>query len=198
MSNEDPQASTTGTVRSRGLVLVGALIAVGVVGAALLIASRGDEPTSTSTSIASATPETTSPIATSIPDSRSTVVARLREILQVRERAFETRDSSLFDEVYTDNCSCLRAGRNAIAALRKEKVVWKDRSISIEIRSAERVNSDLWEIVATFNSDAFRIESENGALIREAPAERLQYRFLLVRQSDTDNWLLGSATLVEG
>jgi hypothetical protein len=108
------------------------------------------------------------------------------------------RDEDLFEEVYTSDCSCLRAGRSAIAALKKERVRWQSRSISIEVQSANSINNRLWEVVALFISDSFRIETEEGTLVREAPAERIRYRFLLVRSSDEDPWRLGSASPVEG
>jgi hypothetical protein len=76
------------------------------------------------------------------------VGTRLREILQIRERAFSERDASLFNDIYTSSCPCLHAGRDAIAALKKEEVLWKDRSISIEIQSAKSIGKRLWEVVA--------------------------------------------------
>jgi len=135
---------------------------------------------------------------TRAPNSESDVVTRLREILEVREEAFRERDASLFEDVYTSDCACLRAGRDAIAALKKEKVQWRNRSISLEIESARSMNSRLWEVVALFISNSFRIETEEGMLVREVPAERLRYRFLLVRTSEADPWRLGSASPVEG
>ena len=133
-----------------------------------------------------------------IPNTRAEVTARLREILQVREKAFAERDASLFEEVYTTDCSCLEAGRTAIAALEKEKVLWRNRSTSIEVQSAKEVNDRLWEVVAVFTSNAFRIETEQGQLVREVPAERIRYRFLLVRGPDSELWRLGSASPIEG
>ena len=123
---------------------------------------------------------------------------RLQEILQIREQAFDKRDASLFEDIYTSSCPCLRAGREAIAALKKENIRWKDRSISIEVQSAKSINKRLWEVTALFVSDSFRIETEKGELVREAPAERLRYRFLLVRASDTEPWLLGGASPIGG
>jgi hypothetical protein len=125
-------------------------------------------------------------------------VTRLREILDVREQAFRERDAALFENVYSSDCTCLRAGRDAIAALKKEKVRWKNRSISIEVQSATGMSERLWEVIAIFVSKSFRIETEKGVLVRDVPGERLRYRFLLVRASDSDPWLLGSASPAEG
>jgi hypothetical protein len=136
------------------------------------------------------------PSSTASPDPESVVVARLQEIIQIREQAFRERNADLFDEVYTSDCSCLKAGREAIAALKKENIRWRNRSVSVDVQSVTSINDNLWEVVALFVSDAFRIETENGSLVREAPGERLRYRFLLVRSSGS--WRLGKASLIEG
>jgi hypothetical protein len=145
----------------------------------------------------SAAATTAAPTTTTI-DTKTEVVARLREILRVREEAFASRDASLFDQVYTSDCPCLKAGRDAIAALVKENVVWKGRSISILVQSTQRINDRLWEVVAVFTSKPFRIETEDGALIRTASAERITYRFLLFRPSEGEQWLLGNASVLKG
>jgi hypothetical protein len=163
----------------------------------LFVTTRGDEQVNTSSSSQSRL-EGTIASTTRPPDPEIEVVARLREILDVRERAFRQRDASLFDEVYTSECPCLRAGRDAIAALKKENVRWTNRSISIKIESAKSVNNRLWEVVALFVTDPFRIETEGGVLVRDVPGERLRYRFLLVRSSEADPWKLGSASPLEG
>jgi hypothetical protein len=197
MTNKDHRVSASAGGPTRRYVFIAALVGSMIVAIALLVVTRDDEDVATSTS-GTSPPVTTASSATSTPDSRDEVVARLQEILQIREQAFQERDATLFDRVYTNDCPCLRAGRNAIAALKKEKVRWQDRSISIDVRSARSINNKLWEVVALFTSDAFRIETEDGRLIREAPAERIRYRFLLVRTSDTELWRLGGASLVEG
>ena len=198
MTNEEPRSSPSTNHRPRRYLLPGALIALVIVGLALFVTARDDERSATSGSDSSAPVTTTAPTATTVPNAKNEVVTRLGEILQIRERAFTERDASLFDDIYTSTCPCLRAGRGAIAALKKEKVRWRDRSISIEVQSVKSVNSRLWEVVALFISDSFRIETEEGALVRQAPAERLRYRFLLVRTSDSDPWRLGGASSVEG
>jgi hypothetical protein len=147
---------------------------------------------------ASSVPATTASPTTTTIDTKTEVVARLREILRVREEAFASRDASRFDQVYTSDCPCLKAGRDAVAALVKENVVWKGRSVSIRVQSAQRVNNRLWEVVAIFTSKPFRIESEDGALIRTSPAERITYRFLLFRPSEGEQWLLGNASVLKG
>jgi hypothetical protein len=198
MTNADPHSSRSDRGPLARRLLAGALTALVIIGVTFFVAFRdGDlEPTSPSPSTLYLT--TTAPSVTTIPDSRSAVVARLQEILEVRERAFRERNEDLFDDVYTSDCSCLRAGRSAIAALKKERVRWQGRSTSIEVQSAKSIDNKLWEVVALFISDSFRIETEEGALVRQAPAERIRYRFLLVRSSDGDSWRLGSASPVEG
>jgi hypothetical protein len=198
MTNEDPRSSPSTDDRPRRYLLPGALISLVIVGLALFVTARDDERSATSGSDSSAPATTTASTATTVPNAKNEVVMRLQEILQIRERAFTERDASLFDDIYTTTCPCLRAGRGAIAALKKEKVRWRDRSISIEVQFVKSVNNKLWEVVALFISDSFRIETEEGALVRQAPAERLRYRFLLVRISDSDPWRLGGASSIEG
>jgi hypothetical protein len=198
MPDQDRQSSPTPGGLSRHLLLVGLVVMTLAVGVLLFAFVRDDPVSPASPPSAPPSAEKVTPSSTTILGSRNEVVARLREILQIREQAFRERDASLFEDVYTSDCSCLRAGRDAIAALKKENVRWRNRSVSIDIQSATSINDDLWEIVATFFSDPFRIETEEGVLVREAPAERLRYRFLLVRTSDADSWRLGNASLVKG
>lgn len=196
MSN-DNHPSPTPNDPPRRYLLPSAVIALALVAVVLLVTIRDDDLAATSP-LETSQPATTSSTTAPLSDTENEVVTRLREILQVREQAFSKRDASLFDDVYTSSCPCLRAGRNAIAALKKEQIVWQDRSISIEVQSAKSINHRLWEVVALFVSDSFRIETEEGELVREAPPERLRYRFLLVRTSDSEPWRLGSASSIEG
>jgi hypothetical protein len=195
MSNEDRH--TKPGASSWRLYLTAATLMALIVGAVLVVITRRDSENTNAT--LSSRPETTiAPTSTRASDSKAEVVTRLREIIDVREQAFRSRDARLLEEVYASDCSCLRAGRDAIAALKKERVKWKNRSISIKIESTRRINSKLWEAVGLFISAQFRIETEEGVLVREVPAERLRYRFLLVRPSDEVPWRLGSASPVEG
>jgi hypothetical protein len=118
MPNEDQRNSLIARYTSRRLLVLGALFALALVGVVLFLLARNDEPVATSP-IAAPSPATAAD-GIPKPDSKSEVIDRLREILQIRERAIKERDASLFDEVYTSNCPCLRAGRAAIAALNRE------------------------------------------------------------------------------
>lgn len=197
MSNDNHHPSPTPNDPPRRYLLPSAVIALALVAVVLLITIRDDDLAATSP-LETSQPATTSSTTVPLSDTENEVVTRLREILQVREQAFSKRDASLFDDVYTSSCPCLRASRNAIAALKKEQILWQNRSISIEVQSAKSINHRLWEVVALFVSDSFRIETEEGELVREAPPERLRYRFLLVRTSDSEPWRLGSASSIEG
>jgi hypothetical protein len=193
MPNDDPHISSTADGLFRRYLLAGALVALVVVGVVMVVVRNVDD---TASSSGASPPESTvAPSSTTIPDSEKTVVARLREILQIREQAFRERDATLFEGVYTSDCSCLQAGREAIAALKKENIQWRNRSVSINVQSATSINDNLWEVVALLVSDTFRIETDKELLVREAPAERLRYRFLLVRAEGS--WRLGKASLVD-
>lgn len=128
---------------------------------------------------------------------RAELVARLRDIVQVREQAFARRDATLLETVYTRDCPCLRAGRAAIAGLVADRAVWRERSVSVEVEGLSRVNAGLWIVIAVFSSRAFRIEREDGTLLRAAPAERQRYRFALARPGGRGDWMLGRASLLE-
>jgi hypothetical protein len=196
MPNEDHHSAPTPDDPPRRYLVPGALIALAIVGVALLVLARDDDPAATSPPANSTT--ITASTATTMPDAKNEVVARLREILQVREEAFSNRDASLFDGIYTSDCPCLRAGREAIAGLKNENIRWQGRSISIEVQAVKRISKRLWEVTALFISDSFRIETEKGELVREVPSERLRYRFLLVRSSDSEPWRLGKVSPIEG
>jgi hypothetical protein len=174
-------------------ILTALLVAVG----AAVFATRGDEQAAGSLPPGPSSPPATADTTTTTIDPETEVVARLKEILRVREEAFAKRDASLFDQIYSDDCPCLKAGRDAIAALRKENVVWNGRSISLLVQSTDEINEQLWEVVAVFTSKPFRIETEEGALIRSAPAERIRYRFLLFRPAKGAPWVLGNASVLK-
>jgi hypothetical protein len=122
---------------------------------------------------------------------------RLLEILRARERAYALRDATVLDTVYAVDCPCLRTGRAAIATLRADDAVWRGRSFSLRVERLSRVNDSLWSAIAVLRWDSFRIEREDGELVRAVPAARERYRFALVRPAGGADWLLGHASLVE-
>jgi len=104
----------------------------------------------------------------------------------------------LLETVYTADCPCLRSGRAAIARLLADRAVWRGRSVAVEVGGLRRVTERMWIAVALFSSRPFRIEREDGALIRAVPAERQRYRFVLVQPVPTGALLLGDASLLQG
>lgn len=202
METEDrpapPPPTPGGTSRRAAVAAIAAALLL-VVAVVAVFATRGDGDAAGSTAPEPPPSQTIAAAATTTTiDTETEVVARLREILRVREEALAARDPNLLDQVYASDCPCLKAGRDAIAALRNEHVVWKGRSISLQVQSTQPVNVRLWEVVALFTSGRFRIETEEGGLIREAPAERIRYRFLLVRLAEGEPWLLGSVSVLKG
>jgi len=191
-----PPPTSRGPSRAVWVVAIATALLVAVVAAFLMTRSDGEAVGSPAPE-PSVPPTTASPTTTTI-DTETEVVARLREILRVREEAFARRDASLFDQVYTSDCPCLKAGRDAIAALVKENVIWKGRSVTILVQSTQRINDRLWEVVAIFTSKPFRIETEDGTLIRTASAERITYRFLLFRPAEGQQWILGNVSVLKG
>jgi hypothetical protein len=129
--------------------------------------------------------------------SRAALAARLRQILDVREQAFGRRDMDLLETVYTADCPCLHSGRAAIARLLADRAVWRGRAVAVDVTSLERLSDRVWAAVALFSSRPFRIEREDGTLIRAVPAERHHYRFVLAQPTPAGPWLLGDASLLE-
>jgi hypothetical protein len=125
----------------------------------------------------------------------ATLGERLHDIMRAREQAYARRDATVLDAVYALDCACLRTGRAAIARLRADHAVWRGRSFSITVERLSRVNGSLWIALAVLRWSSFRIESEDGALVRAVPATRQRYRFALVRPGG--DWLLGHASLLE-
>lgn len=127
---------------------------------------------------------------------RADLATRLGDILRLREQAYARRDAAMLDTIYTWDCACLRSGRVAIARLLADHAVWRGRSVSVRVERLSRVNSSLWIALAVLRRNAFRIEREDGALLRAVPAARQRYRFALVR-AGAGAWLLGHASLIE-
>ena len=135
----------------------------------------------------------TTPTATTI-STRTEIVSRLREILQVRDRALLERDAELLSGIYTIDCECLRDGRTLIGQLHKENIVWKGVRTDATVRSTEEVSDRLWIVVATIRTPSVRIETESGRLVRIVPPERNLVRFALAKPRHEKEWLLGDAT----
>jgi hypothetical protein len=206
--HDQPGPGTRGGARARAPTILGVALALVLLAALAALTLRS--PPSADQAAPVPPPEQTSPTAPlepgspqpaapplTAPESSADVAARLRHILQVREEAFGRRDMRLLETVYTADCPCLRSGRAAIARLLTDRAVWRGRAIAVEVSGVDRVSERIWVAVARFSSRPFRIEREDGALIRAAPAERQRYRFVLVRSVD-GRWLLGDALLLDG
>jgi hypothetical protein len=167
-----------------GLAVVLAVIAV----------SRTPEPEleAPSPEPASRATETT---ATTIGE-KAQVVARLREILRVRDRAYRNRDVLLLGKVYAPDCPCFRGDESAIKQLLKDDTVWVGSSTSVRIRKVDRGSDRLWIVEAIFTGSPFRIETESGDLIRAVEEQRKLFRFALVKTTD-GSLLLGIADPVD-
>lgn len=209
---DEPSPAARRAARARAPTLLGAALALLIGLAALALRAPAgpdhlDGPNSLNRNDLNG-PSPASPPATGSPrsaatpstglDARAGVAARLREILGIREQAFARRDIRLLETVYTADCTCLRSGRAAIARLLVDRAVWRGRVIAVEPLSLERLTERMWIVIALFSSRAFRIEREDGTLVRAVAAERQRYRFLLVQPEPGGQWLLGDASLLEG
>src|SRR5215218_557775 len=104
MPNEKDRLSPSSGNPLLRLLLLGALMALAIVIVALLLVARDDTVATTSPS-ASSGQTSSAATTTTILDTEAEVTARLREILEIREKAFAERDASLFEDVYTSDCS---------------------------------------------------------------------------------------------
>jgi hypothetical protein len=126
------------------------------------------------------------------------LVSRLREILQIRETAYRSRNPDLLRSIYSSDCPCLASDETAIYELLQRAYMWDGIETSIEIRRVTRLHERLWTVTAIFRSESLRIEMENGRLIRKEPAGSDLFEFTLVKPRDAHKWLLGRASVVEG
>jgi hypothetical protein len=189
-----PPPTPRGPSRRAAWLAAAAVALLVVVVVVTVVVNRSDEVTH------SPAPDPLSPRATAAPtttiNTQTEVVARLREILIVRDRALLSRDVSLLDGIYTVDCNCLKDGRTTIRRLRQEKVVWKGLLTRLTVQQIQRVNGRLWTVIGELSTPAVRIESESGKLVRVIPPERNQLRFAMARPVDVDEWLLGHVSLL--
>ena len=182
-----------GTQRRRLIFLV--LIAGLVVAVGAIALTRRSDPATTGAPSAS-TSTTALDVTTTTVGEREEVVARLRAILRVRDRAYRERDVDLLRDVYTTDCPCLRGDGRAIEQLIEDDAVWVGASTSVKVQNLERASDRLWIVVATFIGSPFRIETESGNLIRSVECRSEPFRFALAK-NESNELLLGFAGPVD-
>lgn len=196
MPNEDQSQTSRPSTLARGFllaVLIGGLVAA----VAVLTVIRRPEPTASAPSAPSAPTSASSAPSTTTISEEEEVVARLRAILKVRDRAYRERDLDLLRKVYTTDCPCLRGDRDAIKRLLQDNAVWVGASTTVQVKKLEKVNDRLWIVVANFIGSPFRIETESGNLIRAIEGRSELFRFALARTTADSNLLLGFAAAVD-
>jgi hypothetical protein len=156
--------------------------------------SDGDAVGSPAPPPPSSVPATTASPTTTTIDTKTEVVARLREILRVRDKALQDRNADLLSDVYTVDCPCLEGDKNAIKELADKDYRLVGGATSIRVRRTERVTERLWLIIADFESAPLRVETAGGELVRQEPAGSDLFQFALAKPVDTTEWLLGRAS----
>jgi hypothetical protein len=190
-----PPPTPGGTSRRAALAAIAAALLL-VVAVVAVFATRGDGDAAGSTPPEPSPPQTTAAATTTTTDTETEVVARLREILRVRDDAYEQRDDRLLRTIYTSDCPCLTGDGKAIRQLVRDKAIWVGASTSIQVNKTERVNERLWIIIAVFDASPFRIETESRELIRSIEGRSDLFRFVLARSMARSDWLLGYAAPV--
>jgi hypothetical protein len=199
METEDrpapPPPTPGGTSRRAAVAAIAAALLL-VVAVVAVFATRGDGDAAGSTAPEPPPSQTTAAATTTTIDTETEVVARLREILRVRDDAYQQRDARLLRTIYTSDCPCLTGDGNAIRQLVKDKAIWVGASTSIQVSKIERVNERLWIVIAVFDASPFRIETESRELIRSIAGRSELFRFVLARSMARSEWLLGYAAPV--
>jgi hypothetical protein len=179
-------------------VMAAATALLVVIAAVTVLMTRGDgEAAGSPTPTMPSPPQPTASPTTTTIDPQTEVVARLREILRVRDVAYQQREAQLLKTIYTSDCPCLSGDGNAIKQLLKDKAIWVGASTSIRVEKLERVNERLWIVTAIFDGSPFRIETESGQLIRSVKGKSELFRFVLARNLARSEWMLGYAAPVK-
>jgi hypothetical protein len=189
MPNQD-EHTRPATVRRAAVAAFSAVVLMVVLLGAVLLSREDDVGTAATTvrqSSADALPSS------STLEVRTEVIQRLKEILQVRDKAFRERDSGILEDVYTVDCPCLEGDRNAIKELTANNYHMVGGTTSVRIRKANRVSARLWLVVADFRSAPLRIEAEDNKLIREEAGGSDLFQFALSKPAGSSEWLLGRA-----
>jgi hypothetical protein len=197
METEDrpapPPPAPGGTSRRAAVAAIAAALLL-VVAVVAVFATRGDGDAAGSTAPEPPPSQTTTAAATTTTiDTETEVVARLREILRVRDRAFHERNAELLNALYTVDCPC-EGDTNAIKELVSNGYRLVGGVTSIRVRRSERVNERLWLVIADFRSTPARIETEAGVLVRQEPAGSDLFQFALAKPVDAAEWLVGRAS----
>jgi hypothetical protein len=143
------------------------------------------------------TPLAPSTTRTTVIDGKAQIVTRLRQILRIRDQAYERRDVTILNTIYTSDCPCLEGDGRAIRDLLEKERVWRGSPSSITVRRVEQVNDRQWIVTAVFQVPPLRVEEISGQLVESYPAERNLFRFVLVKSELSDQWLLGHASEVK-
>jgi hypothetical protein len=199
MPNEDPRSTALlrrGPKAYHPTWVLMAILMMGVLGVAVFAVSRADRTAKAPRGGAFNQP-TTSNTVTSV-DEQGELVARLKEILAARERAYRTRDPEILKKIYTVDCPCLESDTNAIRELIDADYVWVGGRTSVRIRRTEQVTTRMWTLVADFSSEDLRIQTRSGQLIRSEPKGRSLFQFILARPIGSTEWLLGRAIAYKG
>ncbi len=145
-------------------------------------------------------PPTTSPppalATTTTLDERTEVVARLKEILKIRDEAYRTRDPNLLQSIFTKDCPCLKGDREVIGELIKREIIWTKSVSEIQVQKVERASSQLWVVTAILTVSPFEIRKGSGELVRTVPRESDLSRYALTRLDSSHELKLGRVSFI--
>ena len=115
MTNDDlpDPSATSAAFPARRLPVVLLAVAVTAVVVVGLVTRNDDELSSSSPSLPR---DTSSSVTPTTIVRRAEITTRLREILDVRDKALLERDPALLSDIYTTDCKCLDDGRALITS----------------------------------------------------------------------------------
>jgi hypothetical protein len=187
-----PPPSTSGR-RPLLLALVLTLLLIG--GASAFLATRGSDNASSQAAPPPPVSPTTSPPTTSL-DERAEVIARLHEILRIRDEAYRVRNVKLLENIYTSDCPCLKSDRDLINYMREKHILWTTSKSDIQVKEVERANNQLWIVTAVLEAAPFQVENESGQIIRTVPKQSDLSHYVLAKPEGADRYLLGKVSFI--
>ena len=125
------------------------------------------------------------------------ILNRLREILKVRDEAYQQRRASLLDSIYTPDCPCRAADTLAIQQLLRDRQLQVGGVTEVVDPVAQRVSERQWVVTAVLRTSQLQVRSESGQVLRTEPPDANRWRFALVLPPRGHAWLLGGAWLLQ-
>ena len=176
-----PSPSQPSAESAVGLAFVAiVLVSLFVAGSLGVVATRSAAP-----AVDSAQEPETAPVAsasTAAVQVRDRIVARINELMLLREIALRERDPRLLESVYAPGAGGLARDRAEIARLRSSGRRLDGLRMPVKVFDAYRPGNGSWVVVARVGRSPARLVTGSGRQVRATRATTAVYRCTLVRQ----------------